>query len=238
MDQKPQLIVLNSASDCIDIHLLDGKGYIFHTQDAFALQYGRRIHADWIGSMPLHPNQSVWLTLPCVLSPEHIYVGLIEGFMRCWRHDLGRKPTLEQVQRHEYHRKMVAQQQSMEIEQISAQMRKKHLVGSNSSENEKSTPGVEDNPPTLTYLPSLLTWDSLASDQPDNPQSPSTLPLEEFLSSLSTRERNRSLVYHDLWKKGYHITNGVKFGGDFLVYKGRYMDIGKFCMIFISLDSV
>jgi len=26
-------------------------------------------------------------------------------------------------------------------------------------------------------------------------------------------------VFQDLWKKGYYITSGLKFGGDFLVYE-------------------
>lgn len=27
-------------------------------------------------------------------------------------------------------------------------------------------------------------------------------------------------IYKDLWKKGYYVTNGSKFGGDFLIYNG------------------
>nr|CAG4638120.1 EOG090X0G6M [Chydorus sphaericus] len=30
----------------------------------------------------------------------------------------------------------------------------------------------------------------------------------------------KSFVFEDLWKKGYYITSGQKFGGDFLVYPG------------------
>ena len=33
-------------------------------------------------------------------------------------------------------------------------------------------------------------------------------------------EKERYAIYYDLWKKGYFISNGSKFGGDFLVYPG------------------
>ena len=35
-----------------------------------------------------------------------------------------------------------------------------------------------------------------------------------FLQSLRYR------VFCDLWRKGYHLTNGLKYGGDYLVYPG------------------
>lgn len=34
-------------------------------------------------------------------------------------------------------------------------------------------------------------------------------------------------LYMDLWKQGYYITSGIKFGGDFLVYDGKIL-IGRF----------
>ncbi len=35
-------------------------------------------------------------------------------------------------------------------------------------------------------------------------------------------DRTRSRVFRDLWDKGYYLTSGGKFGGDYLVYPGRY----------------
>lgn len=34
-------------------------------------------------------------------------------------------------------------------------------------------------------------------------------------------ERNRCIVYQDLWEKGFYMTSGAKFGGDFLAYPGK-----------------
>ncbi|KAK3874004.1 hypothetical protein Pcinc_021023 [Petrolisthes cinctipes] len=35
-----------------------------------------------------------------------------------------------------------------------------------------------------------------------------------------TMERTRYAVFRDLWHRGYHMTQGLKFGGDFLAYSG------------------
>lgn len=34
------------------------------------------------------------------------------------------------------------------------------------------------------------------------------------------RQKAKCLVFMDLWDKGYYMTSGEKFGGDFLVYPG------------------
>ncbi|XP_030751938.1 tRNA-splicing endonuclease subunit Sen34 isoform X1 [Sitophilus oryzae] len=45
----------------------------------------------------------------------------------------------------------------------------------------------------------------------------SLVPKEKMFALSSSLKSN---VYMDLWEKGYYITNGEKFGGDFLVYFG------------------
>lgn len=43
-----------------------------------------------------------------------------------------------------------------------------------------------------------------------------------ILPNLTTDlERIRYKVFKNLWLKGYYITCGMKFGGDFLVYEGN-----------------
>jgi tRNA-splicing endonuclease subunit Sen34 len=36
----------------------------------------------------------------------------------------------------------------------------------------------------------------------------------------NAKERDRCTVFEHLWAKGYYVTCGTKFGGDFLVYPG------------------
>lgn len=33
-------------------------------------------------------------------------------------------------------------------------------------------------------------------------------------------QKLRYKVFKDLWYKGYHLTSGLKYGGDYLVYPG------------------
>jgi tRNA-splicing endonuclease subunit Sen34 len=48
------------------------------------------------------------------------------------------------------------------------------------------------------------------------------VPLPELITDL---EIIRYKVFKDLWTKGFYLTCGLKFGGDFLVYEGK---INKF----------
>jgi len=43
------------------------------------------------------------------------------------------------------------------------------------------------------------------------------VPLPELVTNF---EMLRYKVFKDLWSKGFYLTCGVKFGGDFLVYEG------------------
>lgn len=46
------------------------------------------------------------------------------------------------------------------------------------------------------------------------------VPLPQILQQTTP---TKCAVYADLWEKGYYITPGLKFGGDFLVYSGLMM---------------
>lgn len=39
----------------------------------------------------------------------------------------------------------------------------------------------------------------------------------------TTDEKLKYAVFKDLWEKNFYITNGSKFGGDFLVYAGKFV---------------
>jgi len=42
----------------------------------------------------------------------------------------------------------------------------------------------------------------------------------EWKYPVTSNQRLRYKIYKDLWERQYYITNGEKFGGDFLVYPG------------------
>lgn len=45
---------------------------------------------------------------------------------------------------------------------------------------------------------------------------------------LSKTTSSKIEIFSDLWDKGYYITAGNKFGGDFLLYLGRFLQT-KYC---------
>lgn len=46
------------------------------------------------------------------------------------------------------------------------------------------------------------------------------VPVSEVLKNTS---HTKCAVYADLWERGYYITAGNKFGGDFLAYLGKFV---------------
>jgi hypothetical protein len=45
----------------------------------------------------------------------------------------------------------------------------------------------------------------------------------DFPSSI--KDRLRLTVFRDLWRKGFHLTSGLKFGCDYLVYPGASLPL-------------
>lgn len=45
----------------------------------------------------------------------------------------------------------------------------------------------------------------------------------DWLFPNTDKEKLQYAVFCDLWERGYYITSGIKFGGDFLVYAGNPM---------------
>ena len=39
------------------------------------------------------------------------------------------------------------------------------------------------------------------------------------LSLATETDKTKYAVFHDLWLKGYYLTSGLKYGGDYLVYR-------------------
>mmetsp|Transcript_142831 Transcript_142831/g.249118 ORF Transcript_142831/g.249118 Transcript_142831/m.249118 type:complete len:268 (-) Transcript_142831:294-1097(-) len=56
-------------------------------------------------------------------------------------------------------------------------------------------------------------------------------PVEEFGSKL------QCVVFHDLWKKGWYITSGSKFGADFLLYPGDPAQYHATCLVLVRPPS-
>jgi tRNA-splicing endonuclease subunit Sen34 len=43
----------------------------------------------------------------------------------------------------------------------------------------------------------------------------------EWKAAANQKDQIRRLTFRALWSRGFYITSGEKFGGDFLVYPGK-----------------
>ncbi|XP_059158947.1 tRNA-splicing endonuclease subunit Sen34-like [Physella acuta] len=96
-------------------------------------------------------------------------------------------------------------------------------AGSNDNSEDSSDSDEVDN----------LEVDDILKEEPDtsakhclvqifteNPWRHSVRPCQDWKFPMTERERLRYCVFKDLWEKGFYLTSGSKFGGDFLVYPG------------------
>ncbi len=63
----------------------------------------------------------------------------------------------------------------------------------------------------------------------------STVPAWPF--PRTNEEQHRYTVFEDLWQKGYYLTNGSKFGGDFLAYSGDPLQYHAHYVIIVKFSE-
>ena len=65
------------------------------------------------------------------------------------------------------------------------------------------------------------------------PQRLPSFPLADWTYPQTSCEKLRYQVFEDLWEKGYYLTSGVYFGGDFLAYPGDPIRYHSFFIVII-----
>ncbi|XP_012937445.1 tRNA-splicing endonuclease subunit Sen34 [Aplysia californica] len=96
--------------------------------------------------------------------------------------------------------------------------------------NERTQAGGSDNVEENTEEDNLTADDIVNSETSikhslvqiftENPWKRSLQPASSWNFPTTDKDILRYAVFKDLWKKGYYLTSGAKFGGDFLVYPG------------------
>ena len=73
----------------------------------------------------------------------------------------------------------------------------------------------------LIHIPSVM------------PQKLPSFPLADWTYPQTSHEKLHYQVFVDLWEKGYYLTSGVNFGGDFLAYPGDPIRYHSFFIVII-----
>ncbi|XP_066258447.1 uncharacterized protein Tsen34 [Euwallacea similis] len=196
----------------IKLTFINGNVFVFDLDDWSTLRSVHRIMGHIIGNTNFIPS------LPSKLLPEEVLLLLdkeLAEVVECQSTEIEDSKSVEafenalmQGQQHEYKEMRKAQLETL-IDKI-VEMRRKlgdHRTKAEifNEELNKSSNITKEN----------MLWPIFLKDT--NPKTLTFIP-KEHIASLTNNLR--IIVYRDLWDRGYYITSGEKFGGNFLVYLG------------------
>ncbi|XP_025089502.1 tRNA-splicing endonuclease subunit Sen34-like isoform X2 [Pomacea canaliculata] len=225
--------------DCgpIAIHLRSGQPTVWNPKDALRLREKYRIVGVLTGCLPRAPRQNVHLGLPLQLMSEELTLLLEKGFAEL----LKDKPVSEEqiakrvkimqalkTKKFQEQQDLYKQERQQEmIRQLPNIIEGKKAKRQHAKSSDDQTDSIKEEllneelevksmpltpTPEKHMLVQLLT---------ENPWENDTMSVEEDWAYPTTSfEKLRYAVFKDLWEKGFYLTSGQKFGGDFLAYPG------------------
>ncbi|KAL3891555.1 hypothetical protein ACJMK2_003813 [Sinanodonta woodiana] len=236
----------------VKLHLFNGQCFIWNANDADVLRQEFHCVGCLVGCLPRAPRQNTHLGLPLQLLPEETTLLLEKGVAELISNaDTLFDPNEKQLEEFKAHRKSSYYQQ---IDLFRAERRKeilqnlpkiiegkrakrqkvleeRHEAGENI--DEKESEDEEEFNVDKVEIPPISEHHALVQLHTESPYMVTTQSSPPIWSYPSTdQERLRYSVFKDLWGKGYFITSGNKFGGDFLVYPG---DPARYHSFFIAV---
>ncbi|XP_044744898.1 tRNA-splicing endonuclease subunit Sen34 [Coccinella septempunctata] len=188
----------------INLILLQSELFIFDANDWSILRKKYRIIGDFVGSLNSIP------VLPLKLMPEEVHL-LLEK-------QIGKIVKYAQLKYNEDFESNLLKEQKVVymnnrrkqlIEMLNEIVASKRKKGDNREESEIFN---EELSKSCEITNDKMIWPITSTPICTDNEIVDYLP--------ETRNCQRYSVFKDLWEKGYYITSGEKFGGDFLVYKG------------------
>ncbi|XP_044304023.1 tRNA-splicing endonuclease subunit Sen34 [Varanus komodoensis] len=228
----------------IRIQILEGKAFVWNYADARQIREEHRIVGTLVGALARKPRQNVWLGLPLQLLPEEAQLlverGLAILFKKPASQHLGRDPDQNLSSSPE---KVAAYQKGLEESyreqlQLAAEQRRAVLgtlaqrIAQGRAKKRRQKGEEGDPPPNPADLePSfVLPQESMMVQLPTERAHPGQeevvdwrLPSQDWPYAGQEDHEMRCCIFRNLWERGYYITSGGKFGGDFLVYPGDPM---------------
>ncbi|XP_066145635.1 uncharacterized protein Tsen34 [Euwallacea fornicatus] len=196
----------------IKLTFINGNVFVFDLEDWSTLRSVHRIMGHIIGSTNFIPS------LPSKLLPEEVLLLIdkeLAEVVECHSTEIEDCKSVEefenalmQGQQQEYKKMRRAQLETL-IDKI-VQMRRK--VGDHRTKAEIFN---EELDKSSDITKANMLWPIFLKDS--SPQSLSFISKERITSLTNNL---KTIVYRDLWDRGYYVTSGEKFGGNFLVYLG------------------
>ncbi|XP_072386422.1 uncharacterized protein Tsen34 [Diabrotica undecimpunctata] len=198
----------------INLYLSNGEILLYNINDWLVLRKDHRIIGETVGNAVNIPS------LPIKIIPEEACLLISRNIVTLSEAPKEIVKTEEdQCNIEKYESKLLESQivnyretRKLQIEQIVDQVIIKH--NDNRSREEIINEKLAQSPPITK---SNMIWPIQLSASSSMDQTVKLLNVENILTLTTVLKRS---VYADLWNRGYYVTQGHKFGGDFLVYLG------------------
>ncbi|XP_042331795.1 tRNA-splicing endonuclease subunit Sen34 [Sceloporus undulatus] len=227
----------------IRIHILDGKAFVWNYVDARRAREEHRIVGTLVGALARKPRQNVRLGLPLQLLPEEARLLLDKGLATLCKNTASPPPGEDTREDPLSQQKVTAYQKGLEEnyqEQVRLAAEQRKILLDTLAERiaqgrakKRQREGEGEPPSKLGEVePSfVLPRDSMMIQLPTERVYPCQeevvvdwhVPSKDWPYTGQPDHEMRYCIFRSLWGKGFYITSGSKFGGDFLVYPGDPM---------------
>ncbi|CAD6231764.1 GSCOCG00001574001-RA-CDS [Cotesia congregata] len=230
----------------IDLVMSHGNVFVWSAEDWLTLRREHRIVGATIGCPHTLPRQEIMQGLPLMILPEEVTLLLENKIARLVEYPSLRQEPDDDMRKvfENFRKKMFKEQETAlkdgkkklilgKIDSIIEGKKRKSLGLKTSKKSMKKT---LDDATAEAVKRVEIDRDALVAEQlskcpnldPDDAlvQIHTTYPWDTDVKEVewnypqTAQEKLRCEVYKDFWKKGYYLTLGEKFGGDYLAYPG------------------
>jgi tRNA-intron lyase len=197
---QQQDVVVNSSTEPLPVFLAnDNQCIIYDPQTVLTLHSKYRLVLRMIGSLPYHSSQNLYHSMPALLFPDAVTLALRNNWITI-KKQLHKEEEQQQKNEDDGRKKRLKIMNAYEQDiPVINEYIKPHLQPSGLSEAMFILPNQSDE--RFSNEAHWIEGNSL------------------WKYPETEKDRNRYKVFESLYNKGYFVTNGDRFGCDFLVYK-------------------
>lgn len=183
------------------------KGYVWSAEGAVWLRHSCRVVGAMTGNAAGRSQLTTGKGLPCELSPEELNLAVRQGWVVLQPEEAGLPQDCP----------------SRSLTDSASVKRANACSTSDGDEQPAWLVAINAKRPVAVPVATSVLSDALGSNSLDrNTASAQASPSSVHCTTqvLDKRQQHRLHVYSDLHSKGYYITDGAKFGADYLLYPG------------------
>ncbi|KAG6459446.1 tRNA-splicing endonuclease subunit Sen34 isoform X2 [Manduca sexta] len=217
----------------IPLYVINGIAYVWNSDDWYVLRTRHRICGALIGSAPSFPRQNDFLGLPMALLSEEATLLVEKGFCELYElPNVTRKPSKEEkeIVKSLEDKVLLEQIQELKRRKIEQLSQKIDIIVAGKKEKLLSK-GITDTSilnkqvlleEEINKMPKLAPIHALVHLPTEHNLSTEKKKVDINVLEHSPQGENniKYLIFKNLWEKGFYITDGSKFGSDYLLYPG------------------